>query len=632
MTINDMETLFNLVPLSFVPEPELKLLAGKFTIEEHKKGTTLFVQGLSRVDKFYIFKQGSAEKYFEQGKEKILKDVLGEGDNYGGISILLNDRLSVRSLTLMEDTVFYTLPAEDFLDLCNTVQLFSDYFTNTFGISMQNRSYAGIISRQIKSKDDSLPFFSQAVSGLCRTDLVTCSHDTTIKEAAKTMTQHRISSIFVKDPNGVIDGIVTDNDIRSRVVATGFDIRKPAREIMSFPLKSIRYDAQIFEAYTMIMQDRLKHLPLRDIRGNIIGVITDKDLIAAQGDSPYLLIREIHSAGSIETIMRIHKRLPEILRILIQSGAKAGNLSKLVTAVSDAILKRIIQFAVDTLGDPPCRFAFMVMGSEGRAEQTLKTDQDNAIIYETIFEEHEHDRIRDYFLRLGNLICTWLDKAGFAFCEGNNMAKNPQWCQPIDVWKGYFHDWVRKADPEDLLRASIFFDFKGAWGDRELVNELKDFLFKSLQGWSGFFRSLTENALYFKPPIGFFRNIVVESKGEHKDSFDIKRAMLPIVDFARIYALKNNIRETNTLSRLYQVYTQQVLTQQEYDDVDQAYNYLLQLRFVRQVAAVVDEKKEPNNFCNPDTLSRLDQTMLKEIFKRIEKLQLKLSLEFTGII
>jgi CBS domain-containing protein len=632
MTDIDMEALCATVPLSFVPEAELRRLAGRIGVEEHKKGTVLFVQGLSRVDKFYIIRQGSAEKYFDQGKEKILKDVLGEGDSYGGICILMNDRVSVRTLSLTEDTSFYTLPAEDFLDLCNRVPPFRDYFTNTFGISMQNRSYAGIISRQIKSKDEALPFFSQTVSGLSRTDLVTCGHDTSIQEAAKIMTRRKVSSIFIRDKDGLIDGIMTDNDIRSRVVATGVDVHRPAREIMSSPLKSIRYDAQIFEAYTMIMQDRLKHLPLRNERGEVVGVITDKDLIAAQGDSPYLLIREIQSAGSIDTIIRIHRRLPEILRVLIQSGAKAGNLSKLVTAVSDAILKRIIGFAVDTLGDPPCRFAFMVMGSEGRAEQTLKTDQDNAILYETIFEDHEHERIRDYFLRLGNLVCTWLDKAGFSFCEGNNMAKNPQWCQPIDVWKGYFHDWVRKADPEDLLRASIFFDFKGAWGDRELVNELRDFLFRSLQGWSGFFRSLTENALYFKPPIGFFRNIVVESKGEHKDSFDIKRAMLPIVDFARIYALKNGIRETNTLTRLHQVYVKKVLTQQEYDDVDQAYNYLLQLRFVRQVSAVVDENRPPNNFCNPNTLSRLDQAMLKEIFKRIEKLQLKLSLEFTGII
>lgn len=626
------DALIHISPFSFIPRQELEDLEENMAVENYPRGTRLFVQGISPVGKLYVIRKGVAEKFFDQGLNRILKDRLEEGDNYGGISILLNDGISVRSLVLLEDTEFFTLPASNFLDLCNRFPQFRDYFTNTFGKKMQNRSYAGIISRQIKDKENSLPFFSQTVARLKRTNLVTCNHDTTIRDAAALMARNHVSSIFIKDPNGIIDGIVTDNDLRTRVVAKGVDTHRPARSVMSSPLKTIPDDSQIFEAYTMIMQDRLKHLPLKNADGVITGVITDKDLIAAQGDSPYLLIREIAGASSLDAIIKIHERLPGILKILIQSGAKAGNLSKLVTAVSDAILNRIIQFAIDKLGAPPCRFAFMIMGSEGRSEQTLKTDQDNAIIYETIFEENEHQRIRDYFLKLGHLICTWLDTAGFTFCTGDNMAKNPKWCQPIDVWKGYFFDWVHKADAEDLLHASIFFDFKGAWGDLELVDELRGFLFRSLKGWTGFFRSLTENALYFKPPIGFFRNIVVESKGEHKDSFDIKRAMLPIVDFARIYALKHEIRETNTLSRLYQIYARNIITQQEYSDIDQAYNYLLQLRFMGQISAILDENRAPNNFCNPDNLSKLDQTMLKEIFKRIEKLHIKITIEFTGIV
>jgi CBS domain-containing protein len=202
----------------------------------------------------------------------------------------------------------------------------------------------------------------------------------------------------------------------------------------------------------------------------------------------------------------------------------------------------------------------------------------------------------------------------------------------LAAWKTYFSRWIHAANPEDLLNSSIFFDFRWAWGSKTLAEELTDYLFESLGGWSGFFRNMVENALYFKPPLGFFRNIVVQSKGERKDSFDIKRAMMPIIDFARIYALKLGIRETNTLLRLEQIQQNRLLTKEEYDDIVQSYRYLMNLRFIRQITAITEESGRADNFINPKQLSRIDQTMLKEIFKRIEGIQQKMGIEFTGIV
>ena len=156
-------------------------------------------------------------------------------------------------------------------------------------------------------------------------------------------------------------------------------------------------------------------------------------------------------------------------------------------------------------------------------------------------------------------------------------------------------------------------------------------LFDSLDGWPGFFRHLTENAMFFTPPIGFFRNFLVESKGEHRDSFDIKAAMQPVVDYARIYALHHRIEETNTLDRLNQLLVEKKISQEEYNELETVYSYLMQQRFVRQVKTIIDEKSEPDNFINPKKLSRIEQTMLKESFKRIEKFQAKLSFDFTGM-
>jgi CBS domain-containing protein len=236
-----------------------------------------------------------------------------------------------------------------------------------------------------------------------------------------------------------------------------------------------------------------------------------------------------------------------------------------------------------------------------------------------------------YFLRFAEKVCGWLDEAGYAFCKNGVMAKTPQWCQPLQSWKRYFTDWIHTPAPEALLQAGIFFDFRAGFGDVNLADELRSHLFESLIGWPGFFRHLTENALFFKPPIGFFRNFLVESKGEHRDSFDIKAAMQPVVDYARIYALSHRIEETNTLGRLNELLRRQAISSQEYNELDTVYSYLMQQRFVRQVRAVLEEKATPDNYINPRKLSRIEQTTLKEIFKRIEKIQAKLSVDFIGI-
>ena len=399
---------------------------------------------------------------------------------------------------------------------------------------------------------------------------------------------------------------------------------------MSSPLCKISGQSLVFEAFMAMMQQNIKHIAVTDTDGKVTGIVTNRDLLTAQGQSPFFVVREIVTANSIDEIIDKHSRLPKLIQALINNGAKAKNVTRFITTVSDTILNKIIGFAINDLGPPPAPFVFMIMGSEGRKEQTLKTDQDNAIIFDDVPEDKE-DGVRKYFLNFGEKVCTWLDMAGYEFCKGDIMAKNPKWCQPLSVWKKYFNSWIHTAEAEDLLKSSIFFDFRCAYGDSNLTGQLRKYLLKSLGGWAGFFRHLSENALYFRPPIGFFRNFVVESKGEHRDALDIKSAMTPIVDFARIYALKNGIEETNTQERLYQLYLKKVLTWQDYNEIDQAYSFMMQLRFVRQITSIIDEKSKPDNYINPKKLSRMEQTMLKEIFKKIEKIQTKLGFEFTGM-
>jgi CBS domain-containing protein len=617
-------------PFSFLPEVEIDHAAQSLSRMNYPRGTILFVQGKTRVGYLYILQKGAAERYFEESGKKTMLGILSEGDIYGGISILLNDGVSVRTMEVVEDSVFCLLPSNVFLDICKRHSVFSDFFSDTFGKRMLSRSYAAIIAKTLQPKDDNLQFFNQPLSQIYSRNPVFCDADTSIRDVAGAMLEKKSSYAFIRSTDDHPTGIVTEKDFARKVIARGHSIDQPVSTVMSSPLRTVSDKALVFEAMMTMMEEDFQHVGVVDGNDAIVGMLSYKDILTYQGQSPLFLLREIQLAPGMDTIIQKHHQLAGLVRNLIHNGATARNVTRFITTVSDTILNKLMSMTLHEMGPPPVPFVFMIMGSEGRQEQTLKTDQDNAIVY----QDPEPDAIeaaKTYFSALGEMVCTLLDQAGYDFCTGGVMAKNPLWCQPLSRWKGYFSDWIHAAEAEDLLQASIFFDFRRGFGEESLIDELREHLFASLDGWSGFFRHMTENALNFKPPLGFFRNFVVESKGRHRNALDIKSAMTPIVDFARIYALKNNIEETNTLERLDQLRIKKVITSQEYEELDKAYSFLMQLRFVRQITAVMDDDRKPDNYINPKKLTHIEQTMLKEIFRRVEKFQSKMNFEFIGI-
>ncbi|GEM_PF-64826 len=623
------EFLMNTVPFSFLPESEIVRIASELSIIYHPRDQIVFTQGISPIHALVIIQKGAAERYFEENNQVTLHDQISEGSIFGGISLLLNNAISIRSLKTTEDTHFYTWPGQQFLDVCTRFPLFTEYFTDIFGKRMLDRSYASIVAKTMKPREESTHHLNQSIDGFYQRNIIYCLTNMTIQSVAELMSRHRCSSILVKNMTGDFVGIVTDSDLRKKVIAAGIGFLEPVSIIMSTPLHSISQNAPIFEALMSMMQENVKHMAVMDQNDAVVGIITNRDILTSQGRSPFFLIREIQASNSLDEISHLHLQLPDVVQNLIRNGANAGNLTRLITTISDTILVKLLDMAIAKLGQPPCRFAFMVLGSEGRKEQTLKTDQDNAIIYEDP-PDASAEEIRSYFMALGETVCTWLDQVGYDFCKGDIMAKNPRWCQPVSVWKQYFSDWTHQAEAEYLLQASIFFDFRGGYGDMSLVRDLRQYLMNTLLGWAGFFRHLTENALYFRPPLGFFRNFIVESRGEYRDSFDIKSAMMPIIDIIRIYSLKYRIAETNTPERMLQLYQQKKLTWDTYTELEHAYRFLMQLRFSCQVNAVLIEKTGPNNYINPKKLTRIEQSTLKEIFFRIDRMQKHISFEFTG--
>ena len=617
-------------PFTFLPEEEIEHAAGSLSRVSYPKGTVLFVQGKTRVGYLYILQKGAAERYYEEKGEKTMREILSEGGIYGGISILLNDGLSVRTMAVVVDSTFCVLPSQVFFDICKKHSSFSDFFSDTFGKRMLSRSYAAIIAKTLLPKADSLQFFNQPLSQIYSRNPVFCDADVSIRDAANAMARQQSSYAFIRSTAPEQVGIVTEKDFARKVIARGYPIDKPVGSIMSAPLRTISEKALVFEAMMTMMEEDFQHVGVVDAHENIIGMLSNKDILAYQGQSPLFLLREIQLAPGMDKIIEKHLQLAGLVRSLIHNGATARNVTRFITTVSDTILNKLMSMTLDETGPPPVPFVFMIMGSEGRQEQTLKTDQDNAIIYRDP-QPAEAEAVGRYFRKFADIACTFLNQAGYDFCTGDVMAKNPKWCQPLSQWKTYFSEWIHAAEAEDLLQASIFFDFRRGFGEESLITELRQHLFASLDGWSGFFRHMTENALSFKPPLGFFRNFVVESKGRHRNAFDIKSAMTPIVDFARVYALKNSIEETNTLERLDQLRIRKIISLKDYEELEKAYSFLMQLRFVRQITAVMHDDVNPDNYINPKKLTHIEQTMLKEIFKRVEKFQAKMNFEFIGI-
>ncbi|MDX9786449.1 MAG: DUF294 nucleotidyltransferase-like domain-containing protein [Desulfobacterales bacterium] len=615
-------------PFSLLPEAELLNISYGIPRVSYSRDTPLFYQGETKVENLYIFQKGSAERYFEQDGVKTLRGTLGPGDTYGGISILINNGISVRTIQVGAGTSFYMVPKSQFLNLCQKYSAFADYFTDAFGKRMVDTTYASMVRKAALPQQETTAFFNQQVKNFCQSSLLSCSETTPIKDAAIKMSRKNCSSIFIKTADGDYIGLVTDNDLRRKVVALGRDARKPVSTIMSYPLYGISINATVSEALLKMIESNTKHLAVTGPEDKVIGVVTDRDLMAAQGQSPFFIIREISAATSRDEINTIQHRLPRLIQAMKNSGANSRVITKLISAISDAVLNRLISFAVSIVGSPPTEFAFLVMGSEGRREQTLKTDQDNAIIFADV-PELELEAVQHYFLKLGDTVCEWLNEAGYAFCKGEVMAKNPKWCQPLSKWKEYFNSWIRVSTNKDLLQAAVFFDFRCGYGHVEMVDELRLYLFERLAGWSRFFRDLTLNALRFKPPLGFFRTFAVETKGVHRNKFNIKNAMVPIVDFARIYSLRYNIAEINTQDRLYRLYLEKMITPEVYEDMNQAFDHLMEHRLMCQIQDI-DNGRPPDNYLNPKHLSRIEQALLKEIFKRIEGLQTLMKLEFTG--
>lgn len=458
-------------------------------------------------------------------------------------------------------------------------------------------------------------------------DLVKCDINTSIHDVALIMTQKNQNVIFITQNNNII-GIVTDSDLRSRVIAKNISSSGTIAQIMTAPVINVQDNILLYEAVLIFNKQNISHLAVKNNKSEIIGVLSNNDVNAMQRNSISYLVREVEIAVSVEYIEEITNKLPILINALIDSGARTQNITRIITSLTDAITSRLITLAIESLGAPPCKFAFIAVGSEGRMEQTLATDQDNAIIFENVDKEN-HLVYKRYFLELGNKVTKALDQLGFKYCMGEVMANNPKWVLSLDEWKNQFKTWINNSDPKSILEAGIFFDFRCIYCENKLTEDLQDYIFQAIENKAVFFHHMANPILKYKSAVNLFGNIVSNSKKDDQNTLDIKKIILPITSFIRLYSLKNKITETNSLLRLEKLYSSNQINKNLYNEINVSYNYLMLLRFKSQTNELL-KKRNPDNLIDIEELTDIEKTTIKKIISDISNLQAQLNFDFKG--
>lgn len=474
----------------------------------------------------------------------------------------------------------------------------------------------------------SLLFLHEPLANLGR-DVLICRMDASIEQLSRLMTTRNVTAALVSSETSTIIGIVTDHDLRARVLAENFDLSAPIHAIMSAPLTKISEHALIYEALMRMEEKGVRHLAVEDQNGQIVSVIDSKSLIQFQRYGPIVLSREITRAETPSDVAQCCQRTFPLVKTLMDSSARPRHVTNMLASICDSATERLIQLAVDELGPPPAPFAFIAMGSQGRQEQTLLTDQDNGIIFAPAANV-DPQKMTNYFLRLGTQICDGLDRSGYPLCRGQVMASNPRWCRSLPDWLSGFDEWVAKAESQEMIDLSIFFDFRTVYGDAELTHELRRHIHTALRDEPAFFHLFAQNALMFKPPFRLLGNIYLSGGAtEHAGEINLKDAMMPMVSFARLYALRHQINQTHTLERIEALTERNFILSSSRDEITASYDFLMQLRLQNQLLAL-QAGRPPQNIIHPGKLGYIQQELLKQAFAQIAAVQKKISYDFLG--
>ena len=596
------EFLHTVHPFNSIETGKLRRLALKLEVAYYPQGKTILTSrpppGLAIIRKGAVRLIDDAHRFLDKRSEG---ELFGHDIYFHGVK---QDYIAEAE----EDCLLWLLSAEDFNNLCDTNPLVGEYFSSH-------------LKKRVSVATD-LKHSAMQVRDLLKRKPVSVDYSMSIQEAAQCMSAQNVSSVLVMRDKKLC-GIVTDKDLRHRVLASGVNPDETIDQVMTSNPMSVTADAGIDAALLLMMSQNYHHLPVID-EGRPVGLITAGDILREQSEHPLRIARDIYKKESIEGLLELSSRLPLLFERLVSLGRDVEQIGRMVTLITDAFTTRLIQIAELRLGAPPMAYAWVSFGSQARQDQTARTDQDNGIVL-----EHDPDEAEAvYFSKLAKAVCDGLDQLGYVYCPGEVMAINIKWRVSLTQWKRHFDGWINEPTPKSVMYSSIFFDIRSVYGDNKLVEALQNHAYTRAGNNRIFLRFMAANVLTHGPPLGFFRRFVQEADGSHSEGLNLKhRGIVPITGLVRMRALESGITEANTFRRIELAIANGAINENDAGSLRDALRLINRIRINHQSAQMI-AGKSPTNFVPVEGISPLLRRNLKAAFMLVEAAQDALALRY----
>jgi len=520
--------LKNFPPFNSLDADGLIKICGQVEVCYFEEGVFIFKKDDELHDSFYVVKDGAIG--LSREGEEVLVDKCDEGDIFGLRALIRKSNYLLDAKTL-EESIVYSISSRLLEELITSNNEANKFLLASFAANMVN-SYSDPDSGRLFSLEGE---FQQNQENLThiqsvhfKKEPVTCVAETRIEEAALSMTEKRVGSIIITKNRKPI-GIITDKDLRIKIATGRFLISDTVKQIMSSPVITIPEKTSIAEAQITMLRNRITHLCITEDgtpQSKLVGVLSEHDIVVTHSNNPSFLVKEVKRAKTAEVLREVRQKSQRLMQRYLNQNIPVVFVSKIISAINEVICQKAIELSLEEMTRPaPTNFTWMALGSQGRREQLLLTDQDNALVFENVTEEN-YEPTKSFFLELAHLITLKLNVIGFEYCPAEMMASNPKWCLSISEWRDQFNDWITRPDEDKIMLSTIFFDYERIFGDQNLVEEMSQSIFESIDKYEIFLNFLALNTIKNPPPLGFFRQFLVEHSGEHKDMFDIKARAL----------------------------------------------------------------------------------------------------------
>ncbi|APT84623.1 DUF294 nucleotidyltransferase-like domain-containing protein [Corynebacterium aquilae] len=602
--------LAGIEPFSHLPNEHLDDIATSVELTYARRGTTIIARESSGND-LYVIRSGAVDIVDDEG---VLLDRRDAGRCFG-YSTIKGENLSRYDMIAVEDSLLMAVPREKIQDLSEQFDDFVRFFSSQ---SARIRAAADHL-RQESSND----VLRTRLGEFMISEPATCTPEMTIQHAAQVMREKTVSSLLVVDGEKFL-GILTDRDMRNRVVADNMDVTQPVTAIMTPDPRTATSDTLAFEAMLIMAELGIHHLPVVD-NGALAGIIASADIMRLLRHDPIYVTADLSRRSTPEELKDVYSSAGDVAVRFIDRGASAEDITGLLTVSADALARRLLTLGEQRLGPPPVPYAFVVLGSQGRRGMGLASDQDNALILDNSYDEAAHG---DYFEKLSTFVCDGLHDAGQVLCPGDMMAKNPQWRMTEHTWQTTFNHWITAPEPEALLAAQVFFDMRAIAGELDLGANVHAHAVSQAKNAPRFHAHLAALAARREPPLGFFRGLVVERSGDYAHTLNVKKGgTAAIVQMARLFSLAVGAEVLPTRDRLLAAAGNGPVSERGGQDLVDAFDFLTTIS-LRHQAQQLRTGHDPDYNIDPKALNKMDREHLRDAFQIIKSMQNALATKF----